>query len=140
MATPTSTPEPDDPCPFCPEDADDFQIEPTPVIICTLCLNPEFDAQLPDLAFEETMVKHCGGFVLMTAELNRNAEVWVEYTNTEGDNIESEHQFGMSFVEHDTGKWIWFGSWGWFYPYSYTFYAEDSEGNQMSWQANPQGC
>jgi len=135
---PTATPS--DPCPLCPDEVDGFAAEPTPFVICPACLNPQFDAQLPDLAFEATLVKLCGGFVLMSAETNRNADIWVEYTNTEGDDIEAAHQYGMEFTEHETGKWIWFGDWGWFYPYDFTFYAEDAEGNQVSWHPNPQGC
>jgi hypothetical protein len=135
---PTATP--DDPCPFCPDEIDGLQIAPTPIVPCALCLNGDIMIDLPELEFEDTLVKHCGGWVMMSAELNRNAEIWVEYTKG-GDDLETAHEFGTSFQEFENGAWGWFGDWGWIYPYSYTFHAEDAEGNHISWyEAHAQGC
>jgi hypothetical protein len=134
------TPTPADPCPLCPDEVDGFQAEPTPVVPCALCVDGGFDAELPELAFTETVVRLCEGFVFMNAETNRNADIWVEYTK-EGDDIVSATQFGMEFEEHDTGKWMWFGDWGFLYPYNFHFYAEDSDGNVIEWyEWNTEGC
>ena len=152
-ATPTNTPEPGDPCPFCPEDVDDLaplptatpsdpcqfcpdlvddlQVEPTPVIFCPLCLDPQLElGELPELAFKETSVKVCAGFVSIDAEITGHAEIWVEYEKM-GDAIESPHQYGGSFSAPETGDWVWFGSWGWVYPYDFTFHAENAEGEHI---------
>jgi hypothetical protein len=131
------TPTPVDPCPLCPDEIGGFAAAATPFVICPQCLNPQLDADVPDLAFEKTVVNFCEEFVGLKAEITGNAEIWVTYEKEWQVLTESEHQFGESFAFVETATWGWFGGWGWIYPYDFTFHAEDAEGNYIKKSVQP---
>ena len=129
--TPTPTATPDFECEFCP-DLDLVAEEPVvPPCGDDCVIDGGLILELPDLAFEETSVKFCEGYVAISAEITGHGEIWVTYEKEWNVTTDSEHQFPESFFLGETGTWAWFGSWGWIYPYDFVFHAEDAEGNHI---------